>query len=98
MPQDYFNARDTLKTSHGEYTYYRLSQLETAGLTQLEKLPYSIRVLLESVLRLADHYHKHQHGNNQQADSNPDTEHRLSLFVGFYSLGNLFFFTDARII
>ena len=51
MPQDYFNARDTLRTSHGDYTIYRLSQLENAGLTQLDKLPYSIRVLLESVLR-----------------------------------------------
>ncbi len=51
MPQDYFNAKDTLKTSRGDYTIYRLAQLEKDGLTNLAKLPYSIRVMLESVLR-----------------------------------------------
>ena len=51
MSTDYFGARATLSTSHGDYTIYRLARLEELGLTQLSKLPYSIRVLLESVLR-----------------------------------------------
>lgn len=54
MSQDYFNARDALKTSHGEYIIYRLSRLEEAGITQLKRLPFSIRILLESVLRHCD--------------------------------------------
>jgi aconitate hydratase len=49
--QDYFNARDTLKTSHGTYTYYRLDALEKAGLTDLKRLPFSIRIVLEAALR-----------------------------------------------
>ena len=51
MSQDYFGARDTLKTSHGKYIIYRLDMLERAGLTKLDRLPFSIRVMLESVLR-----------------------------------------------
>ncbi|MGP8330279.1 MAG: aconitate hydratase AcnA [Methanosarcinaceae archaeon] len=54
MPQDNFNARDTLKTKGGEYTFYRLDTLEKAGLVDLKKLPFSIRVLLESALRQVD--------------------------------------------
>ena len=49
--QDFFNARDTLKTNHGTYTYYRLDALEKAGLTELKRLPFSIRVVLEAALR-----------------------------------------------
>ncbi|MFQ5616906.1 MAG: aconitate hydratase AcnA, partial [Anaerolineales bacterium] len=49
-----FNARDTLKTPHGDYTLYRLDALEKAGLTTLHKLPFSIRVLLEQALRQCD--------------------------------------------
>jgi len=51
MTQDYFNALSVLKTPHAEYTIYRLSALEKSGLTKLERLPYSIRIMLESVLR-----------------------------------------------
>jgi len=46
-----FNAKDTLTTPFGTYTYYRLDALEKAGYTQLSKLPFSVRVLLEAVLR-----------------------------------------------
>jgi aconitate hydratase len=51
MSQDFFKARETLKTKHGDYTIFRLDALERAGLTNLSKLPFSIRVMLESVLR-----------------------------------------------
>ncbi len=46
-----FNARDTLTTPFGSYTYYRLDALEKAGYANLSKLPFSVRVLLEAVLR-----------------------------------------------
>src|SRR5699024_4722248 len=36
------------------YTYYDLNTLEEQGLTKVSKLPYSIRVLLESELRQED--------------------------------------------
>lgn len=51
MSQDYFDSRGTLKTPHGAYTIYRLTALEKAGLVRLDSLPFSIRILLESVLR-----------------------------------------------
>jgi len=54
MSKDYFGARDTLQTSHGDYIYYRLEALERKGLRKLARLPFSIRVLLESVLRNCD--------------------------------------------
>ncbi len=49
--QDSFQARTTLKTRHGTYTIYHLVALEKAGLTRLNRLPYSIRILLEAALR-----------------------------------------------
>ena len=49
--QDLFNARDTLTAGHGTYTYYRLDALEKEGLTELKRLPFSIRVVLEAALR-----------------------------------------------
>ena len=51
---DPFHARDTFETGSGRAGIYRLSKLEEAGLTQVERLPYSIRILLEAVLRNCD--------------------------------------------
>ncbi|MCZ7551400.1 MAG: aconitase family protein [Anaerolineales bacterium] len=51
MLTDYFGALSSIKTSRGEYRIYRLERLEQAGLVKLERLPFSIRILLESVLR-----------------------------------------------
>ncbi len=36
------------------YTFYSLNTLDELGLSNVDKLPYSIRVLLESVLRQFD--------------------------------------------
>ncbi len=54
MLSDHFGALDTLKTSHGDYTMYRLDRLEAQGLVRLDRLPFSIRVMLEAVLRQVD--------------------------------------------
>ena len=51
---DSFGARSTLHTSSDEITYYRLSALEEQGIADLDKLPFSIRILLENVLRQSD--------------------------------------------
>ncbi|MGD0382829.1 MAG: aconitase family protein [Thermoguttaceae bacterium] len=53
---DPFNARDTFHTGAGPAGIYRLTRLEDAGLMRLDALPYSIRVLLEAVLRNCDGY------------------------------------------
>jgi aconitate hydratase len=54
MSNDAFLARRRLSTQAGEMTIYGLAPLEQAGLTQIDRLPFSIRVLLESVLRQVD--------------------------------------------
>ena len=56
LKTDPFSARDTFDTGSGQAGIYRLSALEKAGLTKIEKLPFSIRVLLESCLRNCDGY------------------------------------------
>ncbi|HUJ74600.1 MAG TPA: aconitate hydratase AcnA, partial [bacterium] len=50
---DPFKAKATLQTAAGPVSLYRLDALEKAGLCVPQRLPYSIRVLLESVLRHA---------------------------------------------
>ena len=49
---DPFAARATLKTRSEEYEIFRLSSLEKYG--KINRLPYSIKVLLESILRNVD--------------------------------------------
>ncbi len=51
---DPFNARKTLETPLGKLVAYDLNALEAAGVGHVDKLPYSIKVLLESVLRNVD--------------------------------------------
>ena len=51
MPEDYFQTRDTFHTRHGDFFFYRLANLERQGLTEIDRLPFSIRIMLESVLR-----------------------------------------------
>ncbi|HEX5838177.1 MAG TPA: aconitate hydratase AcnA [Anaerolineales bacterium] len=48
---DFFNARDVLNVGDKEYIIYRLDALEKAGLTSLQRLPFSIRIVLEAALR-----------------------------------------------
>lgn len=50
------NSRQSFKLNDKTYNYYRLKALEEAGITKISKLPYSVRVLLESVLRQHDGY------------------------------------------
>ncbi|HLO04048.1 MAG TPA: aconitate hydratase AcnA [Symbiobacteriaceae bacterium] len=52
--KDPFGAKASLKTGAGAAGYYRLAKLEETGLTQINKLPFSIRVLLENLLRNCD--------------------------------------------
>ncbi len=53
---DPFRARDIFDTGAGRAAIYRLSRLEDAGLGRISSLPFSIRLLLESLLRNCDGY------------------------------------------
>ncbi len=46
----------SLSTKAGTFNYYPLAAVEQAGLTKLDRLPFSIRILLESVLRKLDNF------------------------------------------
>ncbi len=56
LKHDPFSARTTLSLSNGSIGYYRLAKLEEAGIGSVSQLPYSIRILLESLLRNCDGY------------------------------------------
>ncbi len=49
-------SRSILNTPDGDRVYYSLPYLEKEGLVKLDKLPFSIRVLLENALRSVDGY------------------------------------------
>lgn len=51
---DTFNAARTLKTASGDLTIYALDALKEQGVGHVDRLPYSIKVLLEAVLRNQD--------------------------------------------
>jgi len=52
--RDAFDARAALEARDGRAVIYRLDRLEKAGLGSLSRLPFSIKVLLESLLRNCD--------------------------------------------
>jgi aconitate hydratase len=54
-PQNPLGTRGTLAATAGPVTIYRLRELERQGLARLERLPFSIRILLENALRFAGH-------------------------------------------
>ncbi|WP_028399899.1 aconitate hydratase AcnA [Ectobacillus panaciterrae] len=54
VKHDPFHARATFTVDEKTYQYYRLKALEDAGMGNISRLPYSIKVLLESVLRQVD--------------------------------------------
>ena len=51
---DSFKSRKTLKVGSKSYTYFSLKAAEKNGLKGISKLPYSLKVLLENLLRHED--------------------------------------------
>ena len=49
-----FNTRDKLNVGAQPFEVHRLEKLEAQGLTRLERLPFSLRILLENLLRCED--------------------------------------------
>lgn len=52
--RDEFGTRKTLSTRMGTVHYYDIQELEKQGIAEVSKLPFSIRVMLESLLRNED--------------------------------------------
>jgi aconitate hydratase len=55
-PKNTFGAKDTLELGSSRVAYYRLDKLQELGLGDVTKLPFSIKVLLEALLRNENGY------------------------------------------
>ncbi|MDN4492474.1 aconitate hydratase AcnA [Ureibacillus aquaedulcis] len=65
MASNLHNSRSSFDVNGKTYNFYRLAAIEEAGVANVSRLPYSIKVLLESVLRQFDDYViKEEHVNN----------------------------------
>jgi aconitate hydratase len=53
---DPFGTEKTFSTKSGKITYYDLKELENQGLGAISRMPFSIKILLEAVLRQIDGY------------------------------------------
>ena len=51
MSNDPFGALTTIDLLEGSTWFYSLAKLEASGLSDLDRLPFSIRILLENALR-----------------------------------------------
>ena len=51
-----FGAKETLETGSGKAYYYRLSKLQELGHGNIETMPFSIKVMLEALLRNENGY------------------------------------------
>lgn len=66
-----FGARSSLKVNDQEYEIYRLSSLNKKG-RDVSRLPYSLRILLENLLRLEDGVTVTKEDIEALADWNPE--------------------------
>src|SRR6056297_2308674 len=64
-----YNVIDSFETAQGQVDYFSLKKLEQAGFTGLTKMPISIRILAESVVRSV---------NGQEV-----TDEHVELFSGY---------------
>lgn len=54
MMNNPFNSLQELKTDQGTFLYYSLNTLQKKGIVEIDRLPFSIRILLEGLLRHCD--------------------------------------------
>ena len=54
MKKDLLGTRDELRVGNHRYGIYRLDRLQKSGFGEISRLPFSIRILLEAVLRHLD--------------------------------------------
>jgi aconitate hydratase len=54
MSKNTFGAADKLRVGDREYGYFRLARLEETGVGAVSQLPFSIKILIENLLRAED--------------------------------------------
>jgi aconitate hydratase len=83
---DTFHARSTLKVGGKEYQIYRIAALDEKGVST-KHLPYSLRILLENLLRTED-------GRNVR----PEDIHALASWTGKTKSAQELAFTPSRVL
>src|SRR4026207_489773 len=74
MAQKYVNSfgtRQVLKVGGESYDIFRLDRLEQAGFKNVSRLPISLKVLLENLLRQEDNHHVNKADIEALANWNP---------------------------
>jgi aconitate hydratase len=71
LSSDSFGTRSTLKTAHGSVEYNRLETLSESGVSDVSRLPFSIKVLLEALLRSENGMEVSRHDVEALARYNP---------------------------
>src|SRR5947208_16353733 len=66
-----FGTRRALKVGGDSYDIFSLAQLETAGFKNVSRLPVSLKVLLENLLRQEDNHHVNKPDIEALANWNP---------------------------
>src|SRR5579872_6588384 len=74
-----FGARDTLKASSQSYEVHRLEALERRGIGHVGQLPFSIRILLENLLRQEDGRFVHAKDIEALAEWQPKSASRAEI-------------------
>src|ERR1700719_4058890 len=72
-------SRDTLTVGNRSYEVYRLDALERRGIGHVGQLPFSIRILLENLLRQEDGRFVHAKDIEALAEWQPATEQRAEI-------------------
>ena len=76
---DLFGARDTFDTGSGSGYMYRLGKLKELGYDGIDRLPYSIKVLLECALRNCDDFLVTQDDVKKLATYDPKAPARVEI-------------------
>jgi aconitate hydratase A / 2-methylisocitrate dehydratase len=74
-----FGARDTLSVGNQSYEVHRLEALERKGIGHSDQLPFSIRILLENLLRQEDDRFVHARDIESLAEWQPVTPKRSEI-------------------
>ena len=72
MASNPYGAKFTVDLKEGPTTFYNLSALDGEGIIKIDRLPFSIRVLLENVLRNSVGKHVNETHVNAVANWSPD--------------------------
>jgi len=77
--QNPFGSETSLETKAGTVCIYRLNKLAEDGIANLERLPFSIKVLLESLLRNVDGFQVNPEDVTQLAQWNAQSPLQVEL-------------------